>query len=71
MSLFAVQSIPYNRIAEMMRDMFGLDSFSEGTVKNILSRNKAKAQAVYMALLSYYQEPAVLERHQYVSEMVQ
>ncbi len=51
--LFAVQSIPYNRVAEMMRDVFGLESFSEGTVKNILSRNSAKAQGVYMALLSY------------------
>lgn len=51
--LFVVQSIPYNRIAEMMRDVFGLKSFSQGTVKNILSRNSAKAQAVYMALLSY------------------
>ena len=51
--LFVVQSVPYNRIAEMMRDVFGLESFSEGTVKNILSRNSAKAQAVYMALLSY------------------
>ena len=51
--LFVVQSIPYNRIAEMMRDMFGLETFSEGTVKNILSRNAAKAQAVYMALLDH------------------
>ena len=51
--LFVVQSMPYNRIAEMMRDVFCLESFSEGTVKNILSRNAAKAQAVYMALLSY------------------
>ena len=51
--LFVVQSIPYNRIAEMMRDVFSLESFSEGTVKNILSRNAAKAQAVYMALLDY------------------
>jgi hypothetical protein len=51
--LFVVQSIPYNRIAEMMRDVFGLESFSEGTVKNILSRNSAKAQAVYLALLGY------------------
>ena len=51
--LFAVQSTPYNRIVEMMRDMFGLESFSEGTVKNILSKNAAKAQAVYMALLSH------------------
>ena len=51
--LFVVQSMPYNRIAEMMRDMFCLESFSEGTVKNILSRNAAKVQAVYMALLSH------------------
>lgn len=51
--LFAVHSIPYNRIAEMMRDVFGLEHFSEGTVKNILSRNAAKATAVYIALLSY------------------
>ncbi len=51
--LFAVQSIPYNRIAGMMRDVFSLESFSEGTVKNILSRNAAKAQAVYMALLDH------------------
>jgi len=51
--LFVVQSIPYNRIAEMMRDVFGLETFSEGTVKNILSRNAAKAQAVYLALLDH------------------
>lgn len=51
--LFVVQSIPYNRIAEMMRDVFGLECFSEGTVKNVLSRNSAKAQAVYLALLDY------------------
>lgn len=51
--LFVVQSMPYNRIAGMMRDVFSLESFSEGTVKNILSRNAAKAQAVYMALLGY------------------
>jgi len=51
--LFVVQSIPYNRIAGMMRDVFGLERFSEGTVKNMLSRNAAKAQAVYMALLDY------------------
>ena len=51
--LFVVQSIPYGRIAEMMRDVFGLESFSQGTVKNILSRNANKAKAVYMALLSY------------------
>lgn len=51
--LFVVQSIPYNRIAEMMRNVFSLKSFSEGTVKNILSRNAAKAQAVYIALIDY------------------
>jgi transposase len=51
--LWVVHSMPYNRIAEIMRDVFGIGSFSEGTVKNMLSRNKSKAQAVYFALLEY------------------
>ena len=51
--LYAVHSMPYNRIAEFMRDVFSIESFSEGTVKNILSRNKSKAQVVYYALLGY------------------
>ena len=51
--LWAVHSIPYNRIAELMRDVFAIGSFSEGTVKNILSRNKSKALAVYLALLGH------------------
>ena len=50
--LFVMQSMLYNRIAEMMQDAFGLENFSDGTVKNILSRNTAKAKSVYMALLS-------------------
>ena len=51
--LWVVQSMPYNRIAEFMQDVFSIGSFSEGTVKNILSRNRSKALAVYYALLGY------------------
>ena len=51
--LSVAHSIPYNRVAEIMHDVFLLESFSEGTEKNILSRNANKANAVYMALLSY------------------
>lgn len=49
--LSVAHSIPYDRIAETMRDVFCLATFSEGTVKNILKRNCKKARPVYDALL--------------------
>jgi regulator of replication initiation timing/transposase len=51
--LSVVQSVPYNRIAEIMRDIFMVPTFSEGTVKNILSKNRDKATPVYDSILSY------------------
>jgi transposase len=51
--LSAVQSVPYNRIAEIMRDIFMVPSFSEGTVKNLLARNREKATPVYDSILSF------------------
>ena len=44
-------SIPYERIVEIMRDVFLISSISEGTVKNILARNAKKSQSVYNAIL--------------------
>lgn len=54
--LSVVQSVPYNRIAEIMRDIFMVPTFSEGTVKNILSKNKHKATPVYDSILSYIEK---------------
>ena len=51
--LSVVQSVTFDRIAETMRDVFCVKSFSEGTVKNILERNARKALPVYTALLEY------------------
>ena len=51
--LSVVQSIPFDRIAETMHDVFCVKSFSEGTVKNILERNARKALPVYQCLLEY------------------
>lgn len=51
--LSVVQSVTFERIAETMRDVFCVKSFSEGTVKNILERNAKKALPVYTALLEY------------------
>lgn len=51
--LSVVQSVTFDRIAETMRDVFCVKSFSEGTVKNILERNAKKALPVYTALLEY------------------
>jgi hypothetical protein len=51
--LSVAQSVTFDRIAETMRDVFCVKSFSEGTVKNILERNARKAQPVYTALLEY------------------
>ncbi len=48
-----VHSIPYNRIAEIMRDLFMVSSFSEGTVKNLLAKNKEKATPAYNGILPY------------------
>lgn len=51
--LSVVQSVPYNRICEILRDIFLVSSISEGTVKNILSKNKEKATPVYDSILHY------------------
>jgi hypothetical protein len=51
--LSVAQSVTFDRIAETMRDVFCVKSFSEGTVKNILERNAKKALSVYTALLEY------------------
>jgi hypothetical protein len=54
--LSVVHSIPYNRIAEIMRDVFMVTTFSEGSVKNILSRNNSKATPIYDSILSYIEK---------------
>ena len=51
--LSVVQSVTFDRIAETMRDVFCVKSFSEGTVKNILERNAKKLLPVYTALLEH------------------
>lgn len=51
--LSVVQSVTFDRIAETMRDVFCVKSFSEGTVKKILERNAKKVLPVYTALLEY------------------
>lgn len=54
--LYTVQSIPYNRIAEIMRDIYMVEKFSEGTVRNILEKNKSKATPVYDSILSFIEK---------------
>lgn len=54
--LYTVQSIPYNRIAEIMRDIYMVEKFSEGTVRNILGKNKSKATPVYDSILSFIEK---------------
>lgn len=51
--LSVVQSVPYNRISEIMRDIFMVDHFSDGSVKNILTKNKFKATPVYDSILRF------------------
>lgn len=54
--LSVVQSIPYGRIKEILTDIFMVSTFSEGTVKNILSKNKEKATPVYNSILAYIEK---------------
>lgn len=54
--LSVVQSIPYGRIKEILKDIFLVSTFSEGTVKNILSKNKEKATPVYDSILKYIEK---------------
>lgn len=54
--LSVVQSIPYGRIKEILTDIFMVSTFSEGTVKNILSKNKEKATPVYDSILRYIEK---------------
>ena len=54
--LSVVHSIPYNRIVEIMRDVFMVTTFSEGSVKNILSKNNSKATPIYDSILSYIEK---------------
>lgn len=71
--LSVVCSTPYNKIAEFMRDVFGLESFSEGTVKNIMGRDASKAEAVYIALLKYIAREKVAgmdETGVYINQML-
>lgn len=54
--LSVVQSIPYGRIAEILKDIFLVSTFSQGSVKNILSKNKEKATPVYDSILTYIEK---------------
>ena len=54
--LSVVQSIPYNRIEEIVRDIFMVSSFSEGSIKNILKKNKQKATPIYDSILDYIEK---------------
>lgn len=49
----SVQSIPYNRIAEIMKGIYMIPTFSEGTVKNLLAKNLQKATPVYDSILNH------------------
>ena len=54
--LSSVQLIPYNRIAEIMRDIYMIPTFSDGTVKNLLAKNQQKATPVYDSILNYIEK---------------
>jgi transposase/uncharacterized coiled-coil protein SlyX len=54
-----VQCIPFERICETLRDLFGL-RLSEGTVKNILARIGNKANAAYEQIRERIQRSAVV-----------
>jgi len=54
--LSIVQSVPYGRICEIMRDIFLVDSFSEGSLQNILEKNTTKATPIYDSLLTYIEK---------------
>lgn len=54
--LSVVQSIPYNRIVEIVKDIFMVSTFSEGSVKNILKKNKEKATPIYDSILDYIEK---------------
>lgn len=54
--LSVVQSIPYGRIVEIVNDIFMVSSFSEGSVKNILKKNKDKATPIYDSILTYIEK---------------
>lgn len=51
--LSVVQYIPYNRIAEIVKDIFMVSTFSEGSIKNILKKNKEKGTPIYDSILDY------------------
>lgn len=51
--LSIVHSIPYNRIRDILKDVFMLPTFSEGTIKNILAKNKSKASPIYNSILDF------------------
>lgn len=54
--LSVVQSIPYNRIEEIVTDIFMVSSFSEGSIKNVLKKNKQKATPIYDSILDYIEK---------------
>lgn len=54
-----VQCIPFQRICETLRDLFGLH-LSEGTVKNILARIGKKADALYRQIRERIQGSTVV-----------
>ena len=54
--LSVVQSIPYNRIEEIVKEIFMVSSFSEGSIKNILKKNKQKATPIYDSILDYIEK---------------
>lgn len=51
--LSIVQFVPYERICEIVRDIFLVSSFSEGSLSNILERNTEKATPIYASILAY------------------
>lgn len=51
--LSVVHSIPYARICEIVRDVYCVEHFSEGSVKNILKRNSDKASPTYNGILDF------------------
>lgn len=51
-----MQSVLYNQTVGIMKDIFMVPTFSEGTVKNILSKNKEKATPIYNSILTYIEK---------------
>lgn len=54
--LSVVQFIPYERICEIIRDIYMVPSFSQGSLRNILEKNTEKATPVYDSILAYIEK---------------